>query len=692
MKKGKLFVRLGTIIAVIVVILNALQILVISYFTKQDLLEQDTVEYVEMARLYAREIGSEMDQSKRSLDFYVEADVCQTEDPDEIVTWLQEHANMRRSDFDYVSYVDSNGNFASDIGTYTNVADRDYFKAIMYEGADEYIDNPVVSKTTGKMVVHIARAVKIAGRTIGFFCGNSSPQKITEIIEHIKIGKDGSATLISGTNSMVATSGNEEEIVKILESKGMQEFLVNKEAYMDEDGMGSSVVKTSFGKYYLFFAPVSGTDWLNIIIMSESQMLESSTKISLMLCVASILIGVIIIVSLCVRISMELKPLETLESSINEIAHGRADLTQRIELKYRNNNEIGRIIYSFNHFMRKIQRIITSVKTVKDDLITNESQLSDSTEETAGSINAIIENIDEMVNYINTNSSVVEETTDSVNVIASSIDLLANMIESQSSSVTEASVAVEEMIGNINSVNSSVGKMAASFQELEEKSAEGVQKQEDVNSKIIGISSESEALQEANAVISSIAEQTNLLAMNAAIEAAHAGEAGRGFSVVADEIRKLSETSSEQSKTIGQQLKKINEGINEIVNASRSAAETFASVTTGMNDTNSLVSQIKNAMDEQAEGSRQISMALTNMNEGTAKVKDASKAMEKNSKMIIQDVHTLQESTASMKSGIDEIANGATKIKETGSVLQDISITMSKGISKIKGEVDLFKV
>lgn len=686
MKKGKLSVSIGIQTSLIIIFLVAIQLIVIVNLTKKDLLEDAYSKYSELARSYSSEISSVLEKSKVGMDVYVNADVCKTENPAEIVSWLQAHAYFRRAWFDYVAFVDQDGNFESDIGTHAVVTDRDYFKAIMQNGADSFIDNPTPSKVSGKPVIHINRALKLDGKTIGFFSGVTTSERLSRFVENTEIGNAGVSALISENGLIIASSGDSKVVDKLFATEDAKKILSTSSVN------GDGVINTANGKYYLFYSIVEGTDWRNCIVISEAEVLSIFRKIFSIIIISNFVIGIAVIFGVIVNLIRKTQPLIVLEQSINKIASGNADLTKRIELKRKKNDEVGSIIDSFNGFMEKLQSIIVVIKQLKDELLKVDSDLDAGTQDTATSISQIISNIKNVENGINSNSESVDQTTTVLDKISIGIDNLNNMIESQSACVTEASAAVEQMIGNINSVNSSVGKMAASFESLEQSSSEGVKKQDDVNSRILVIANESQSLQEANAVISSIAEQTNLLAMNAAIEAAHAGEAGKGFSVVADEIRKLSETSSEQSKTIGNQLQKITDGIEEIVSASKIASETFSAVSNEMVETNNLVSQIKNAMQEQGEGSRQISLALTQMNDSTVQVRESSKQMSEGGKEILNEIKTLQNSTLSMKQGMSEMSAGARKINETGNALSGISNLMAQSIKKLGNEVDLFKV
>ena len=689
-KNGKLVIKLLLTIAVAFIVLNAIQLLVISNYTKNEMRKTAENSYSVMTELFSKEITAKIDEYNSELATYTKNQVNRTKDPAQIVAWLQNNAEIRPSDFDYVAFVDKNGNFDSDIMTHTNVKDRDYYQAIMVQKKDFYVDNPVASKTTGKSVLHVCRPVDVDGDRIGFFCAVILIEHLNHIVDGVHVGKTGIGTLYSSEHNPIATSGNMDSIQLARNDKVNSARI---DSLIDSFGGKTTVFYEKLPEeMMLVYSPVEHTKWYMTFAMNSEEVFATSNATSKLIVTFSIISAAVLLVIIGLLINSVMRPLTIVEKAINEIATGNADLTRRIELKGKNNNEIGRVVEGFNKFSEKLQGIVSTMKNSKNELDRSGSDLRASTEDTSASITQIIANIESMGNSINAQSDSVHQTAGAVNEIASNIESLNRMIEGQSASVTQAASAVEEMIGNINSVNNSVSRMATSFRELENKATEGVQKQEDVNSKILTIASESEALQEANSVISSIAEQTTLLAMNAAIEAAHAGEAGKGFSVVADEIRKLSETSSEQTKTIGDQLQKIAANIEDIVNVSKDAAETFALVSSGMNDTSNLVQEIKNAMDEQAEGSKQISEALGHMNDSSAQVKNASEEMSEGNKAILEEIRNLQDATTSMKSGMDEMTTGATKINETGAALSGISQQMADAIVEIGAQVDQFKV
>jgi methyl-accepting chemotaxis protein len=694
-KRSRLVVRILIAITLTVVVMNVLQTAIVTNRIDNIVSGNYEEECDELTRSYTDLISSKISEYMSLLTVYTSADIVKTGDPAQIVPWLKSHADIRNKAFDYVAFVDLEGNFDSDIDTHTTVVDRSYYQDIVKKGMETTMDNPVTSKVSGQTIVHICRAAKANGETIGFFTGIVSLDTLKSIIEHIKIGSTGFATLYSGDSQLIATSGDEETVKADFEfSKGNADYAAKMTSAVASGKPGSSWAPNSRGSQsYLSFASIDGTPgWTFLFCVDKVQVQAASRSVSKWNVGVGIVYGILLLVVMAVMVVSALKPLEVVQSTINGIASGNADLTQRIVLKNMTNNEIGGVVNGFNKFSEKLQDIIRNVKNSKDGLVVAGRNLNDSTEETSSSIAQIIATIETMGNNINNQSNSVTQTAGAVNEIASNIESLNHMIETQAASVTQASAAVEEMIENVDSVDKSVNKMALAFEDLEHKAVNGVQKQDDVNKLIKTVENESRTLQEANSVISSIAEQTNLLAMNAAIEAAHAGEAGKGFSVVADEIRKLSETSSQQSKTIGDQLKKISTTIEGIVQASLEAGKAFEAVSSGINDTNSLVQEIKTAMVEQGEGSKQISLALGNMNDSTSEVRTASLEMSEGNKAILQEIQLLQDATLSMRQGMDEMAVGAKKINETGTTLASLSEQLENSIASIGQQIDQFQV
>ncbi len=691
-KKSSLVVVLILSMALAIATMNLLQTIIVAHNARLKVVESETVNYRQTVSAYVWALENTIEGYYKELDYYVNADVMRKGDFDAAGAWLQAHESARSKDFDYIMLVDVGGVSYNDIGTRTNVAERDYVKAILQQGKDRYIDDPVVSKTTGQTVIHVTRAINANGKTYAVV-GVVGLEKITTEVNAIKFGTNAYGWIIASDGTVMAHRSPDYIMKKNFitnPTPGHEEITdIAKRMVKGETGWGT-VAGHDASRDLVVYQPVSGTPWSFALSIPSDMIYTLVTQIRLQMVVFGTLTVILSVLVGAFLIYFLMKPLGVVKEVILGIASGNADLTKRIEVN--SNNEIGQVVQGFNQFTAKLQTIISDVKDSKNELGTAGEDMAATSQDAASAITQVIANIDSFGHQLNHQKNSVDQTAGAVEEISSNIDSLNNMIENQSSGVTQASAAVEEMIGNITSVNNSMEKMSRSFVSLQTHSQEGFGKLETVSQKVQAIENQSETLQDANLAIANIAEQTNLLAMNAAIEAAHAGEAGKGFAVVADEIRKLSETSTEQSKTISTQLSRIMESIKEVVGASSDASQTFSLVSQELVDTDQLVMQIKTAMEEQNEGSKQITEALKMLNDSTEEVRSASAEMQEGNKLIRSEVHQLKDVTISMKASMEEMSVGTRKVSETGTVLTEVADRMRASIVKIGNQIDEFKV
>ncbi|MCU4674275.1 methyl-accepting chemotaxis protein [Catenovulum sp. 2E275] len=314
------------------------------------------------------------------------------------------------------------------------------------------------------------------------------------------------------------------------------------------------------------------------------------------------------------------KPLTNVSDVLADIARGGGDLTQRIPVK--TNDEIGTLAKNFNHFIEKIQTIITDVAQGANGLGDLSTSISSVCHKTTVNTHEQKEQTEHSLSYLKQLSEATGEIAQNAELTASSttetFDLAAQSRTDVETNLSHVQQLVDELENN--------ARVASDLKTASEN--------------IGGVLD----------VIKGIAEQTNLLALNAAIEAARAGETGRGFAVVADEVRSLASKtrqSTEEIETIIASLQskaddsyqasyRSKELVSETIASTKKTVDAFSSISDKMSSINDMIIQIASATEEQSLLTKEVSQGMEHLLDGATRLTGETKDLENNTQAMIE--------------------------------------------------------
>ena len=375
------------------------------------------------------------------------------------------------------------------------------------------------------------------------------------------------------------------------------------------NGVGNQPLETTYdsseGEQTLFLQAIPGSPWYLASSLPTSLLKAQSHNMLTRLGLVQIPLAVILLLVSLGFVRAMMKRLNVLNSNIEALSTGGADLTQRLPAS--NSPEFNAVAQSFNQFISYLQGLLQQV---------GDSALA---------------------------------ITAASREIASGNANLSSRTEDQASSIVETAASMEQLTGTVrqNADNATHANQLAA--DASQVAARGTEVVRQVVTTMGEIHHSSRKVVDIISVIDSIAFQTNILALNAAVEAARAGEQGRGFAVVASEVRNLAQRSANSAREI---KKLIEESVANIDTGSalvEQAGQTMDELMKGVSSVTTLMSEIMSASREQSLGIEQVNVAITQLDGTTQQnavlveqVSAAAQAMESQSTQLERVVQSFR--------------------------------------------------
>ncbi|MCS0324369.1 methyl-accepting chemotaxis protein [Vibrio diabolicus] len=466
---------------------------------------------------------------------------------------------------------------------------RPWFIAAKNKG-DLVVTDPYVDASSKNVIISVGTPVKQNGQFLAGMFYDLELTTLSDLVNQVNLFDAGYLFLVTADGTTIAhpqSKYNGEKVGSYLP----QVDLTQSTQHIEIDG----------DRYMINLTHIPGENWYVGSVIDEAIAYSAVGELRNSAIIYSIIAVIASVIALTLLIRTLMRPLDTLNNAIKDVASGKGDLTQRLETD--TDQEFSELATNFNTFMENLQQQIIESKSISDQILNGTQITAEGAKDSAGAIQTQLQELEQL-------ATAMHEMSVTATEVANNAQGAASAAKEADQATVEGSSVVGESTQTINMLSDSIDLAVEEVQVLESATAN---------------------IETILKVINDIADQTNLLALNAAIEAARAGESGRGFAVVADEVRTLAQRTQESTTEIRTMIEQLQSGASSVANAMHQSKGSAVEAVEKADLANNALQRIRDAIQRISDMNLQIasaaeeqSLVAEEINNNTVNIKDLS--------------------------------------------------------------------
>ncbi|OEE10816.1 methyl-accepting chemotaxis protein [Aliivibrio fischeri] len=459
------------------------------------------------------------------------------------------------------------------------------------------ITEPYEDALTGEILISIATAVKSDNQFIGSIFFDLSLGSLAELVNQVELFDAGYLFVVDKAGTVIAHPDSQ------YNGQSMTSFLPNIQL-----SSNLQTIEINGATHDVSFTSIDGYPWSIGVVLDEGKVFKQINELKNDSLIYSVIAVIVSIILMLMFITHLIRPVQTLNSAIQNVASGEADLTQRLDTKI--DPEFAPLAEGFNQFIINLQTQVTETKALSHQLNQGAQKILVGANDSETAMNTQMMELEQLATAMNEMAATSVDVAGNVQSAAEYAKKADSATEHGMTVVNQTSEEITDLSTNINQAVEEVGKL--------EKATDSI-------GTILR-------------VINDIAEQTNLLALNAAIESARAGEAGRGFAVVADEVRTLAKRTQESTTEIATMIEQLQSGAASVsssmlssqqradstVDKAKQTAEALTQIRETIQQINDMNIHIASAAEEQSHVAEEINGKTVNIKDLSVLVHEAA--------------------------------------------------------------------